>query len=76
MPIYAYRCQDCATLYEERRGFEQADDPSVCPQCESHRAERLISVPVFIRGGSGLGFAGGGCACSTGGTCACKASPN
>ncbi len=71
MPTYEYLCQKCSTVYEERRPYDQADDPSRCPSCGSPRAHRQLST-VMLLGLTG-GSAGGGCACSAGGTCACSA---
>lgn len=77
MPVYIYRCQDCSSVYEERRRFEQIAEPSACPECAGVSVQRLISAPVFIRSGGErsslpLSSAGGGCACSSGGVCACR----
>lgn len=73
MPIYTYRCQDCSIVYEERRRFEQAEEPSNCPTCEGIRVQRLITAPVLLRGSNWLSLGSGGCACSNGGSCACRA---
>jgi putative FmdB family regulatory protein len=73
MPIYAFRCPDCSTEYEERRSYQSIDDKAVCPTCNGERVQRLLSIPVFIRGRSSIPVGvGGGCACSAGGACACK----
>lgn len=82
MPTYEYQCQKCATVYEERRTFARADEPSHCPACRSSRVRRLLSTFIAFSPGSGLALSGGGggCAClswrpgqgSAGGTCACQ----
>lgn len=74
MPTYEYLCQACSTVYEERRTFARADDPSRCPECDSPRVRRLLSTFYAFSPGSSLSL-GGGCACSGGGTCACRATP-
>jgi putative FmdB family regulatory protein len=78
MPTYQYLCQSCSTVYEERRRFAQADDPSHCPECSSPRVRRLLSTFIIFSPGSrgdtsGRPLAGGGCACSAGGACGCSA---
>jgi putative FmdB family regulatory protein len=73
MPLYRFQCTDCSIEYEDRRSYETLDDRAVCPKCQGERVQRLLSIPVFIRGSSSIPVgAGGGCACSAGGTCACK----
>jgi putative FmdB family regulatory protein len=72
MPTYEYLCQKCSAVYEERRTFARADEPSRCPECGSPRVQRQLSS-VILLSLSGAGGGGGGCACSAGGTCACQA---
>ena len=43
MPIYEFLCEDCGP-FEERRPFEEAGNPAVCPGCES-AARRVYSMP-------------------------------
>jgi putative FmdB family regulatory protein len=77
MPIYEYHCFDCDTRFEQRRTYEQSDDPLNCPQCEGERVKRLLSMFAVGVGQSSSSMsvsgrrAGGGCAC--GGACACSA---
>ena len=49
MPMYDYRCKDCAYEFTETHGFnEMAFD---CPECESENLERLIKdAPTFAKG--------------------------
>ena len=48
MPIYEYRCRECAATYEVLHlGRETAADV-VCPSCGSHQATRLISAPAGV----------------------------
>lgn len=43
MPIYEYHCPKCEADFEALvRGDEQAE----CPQCQSKRVEKLLSVPA------------------------------
>lgn len=59
MPLYEYRCPDCDTTFEERRGFAQADDPLNCPECDSPKVKRLLSrVMISLSRGNGSAAAG------------------
>ena len=51
MPIYEYRCGECAQVFEEwQRGFEERD--AHCPVCGG-KSERLISNTSFVLKGTG-----------------------
>ena len=51
MPIYEYRCGECAQVFEEwQRGFEEHD--ANCPVCGG-KSERLISNTSFVLKGTG-----------------------
>ncbi len=51
MPIYEYRCKDCAHVFEEwQKDFE--DRIETCPACGG-QAPRIISNTSFILKGSG-----------------------
>ena|SRR6056297_1892267 len=51
MPIYEYRCEECAQVFEEwQNDFEERDVP--CPVCGGN-SRRLISHSAFILKGSG-----------------------
>ncbi len=52
MPIYEYRCPDCAHEYEKREGFD-APAAQKCPQC-SGTAQRVIHAPPIVFKGSGF----------------------
>ncbi|HEV2527229.1 MAG TPA: zinc ribbon domain-containing protein [Thermomicrobiales bacterium] len=51
MPTYAFRCPDCATTFEERRGFAHADDPATCPSCGGIGATKQMGTPMVFRKG-------------------------
>lgn len=51
MPLYEYRCDECATHFEQRRAMADADKVTVCPSCNSLLTTRLISVVITIGGG-------------------------
>lgn len=66
MPIYEYVCQDCQAKFELRRGFGQADDPTICPNCQGGTARRLLSTfACFSKGDGGATTAVGGSSCAS-----------
>lgn len=58
MPIYEFYCPDCGTEFEKIVFSSTSDVKIVCPNCESERVQKLMSV-----------FSGGGKAVSSCGTC-------
>lgn len=51
MPIYEYRCEECAQVFEEwQKDYEEKALP--CPMCGG-RSKRLISNSAFVLKGSG-----------------------
>ncbi len=77
MPLYDYRCEDCAKPFEARMPVERRNE-AACPACGGRRVVRLmpLSVTVLTGGGPSAGPAddgdccGGGCGESG---CACAA---
>jgi putative FmdB family regulatory protein len=64
MPIYEYRCRKCQKSFEQL--ILSSQDKAACPQCDSTKVERLVSV-FNSRGDSGETVAaggGGGCGCT------------
>jgi putative FmdB family regulatory protein len=60
MPIYEYRCQSCQAEFEVLvRGSEKPE----CPQCESKKLERRLSVVASPGSGGGdpMPMSGGMC---------------
>lgn len=52
MPIYEYRCPDCAHDFELIQKF--SDDPArTCPKCGMENVKKLISQTSFVLKGSG-----------------------
>jgi putative FmdB family regulatory protein len=43
VPIYEFLCGECGS-FEERRSFEEAGNPAVCPGCGT-TAQRVYSMP-------------------------------
>jgi len=70
MPIYEYRCNQCQREFER---FVQGAQAAVeCPECQSERVTKRLSV-VGVRSGAGsvpaTGMSRGGCC---GGGCGCR----
>jgi len=77
MPLYEYRCNDCASVFELLRPMAERSVSAVCPGCESRSAMPLISrvaagpadldagLPAADRAApaGGGGCCGGGCGC-------------
>jgi putative FmdB family regulatory protein len=69
MPIYEYACAECETHFEK---LVHGAAAVACPQCQSPRVNRLLSLvgvrtqgagaPAPASGGPG-GCCGGGCGC-------------
>jgi putative FmdB family regulatory protein len=76
MPIYEYRCNDCASTYELMRPMAEREIATVCPKCESRASMPLISrvnagigsptggAAAYSDGGGSGGCCGGNCGCS------------
>ena len=76
MPMYEYRCADCAVTYEVLRPMNQRNLSAVCPNCESRASMPLISqiassgrewtsgTTSQLPSGGGGGCCGGGCGCN------------
>jgi putative FmdB family regulatory protein len=53
LPIYEYRCPDCAHEFEALQ--RMSDDPiGVCPNCASTAVARVLSAPAIHFKGSGF----------------------
>ncbi len=52
MPMYEYECQECEHVFEE---LVYGDERVACPQCQSQKLEKLISVPARPQAESGAG---------------------
>lgn len=51
MPLYDYRCEDCAHTFEADRPISRRDDAE-CPQCGARKVKRLVRG-VGVLGGLG-----------------------
>ena len=74
MPLYEYRCNDCAAVFELLRPMAERSVTALCPSCEGRSAMPLISMvaagPGNLEAGlpapdraapRGGGCCGGGC---------------
>jgi len=43
MPIYEYRCNECAEAFEKFLRFSEADRTPVCPKCQSQDTHKKLS---------------------------------
>ena len=76
MPLYEYRCNDCAATFEMLRQSSERELAALCPRCESTASMPLISrvnagsgartggAAAFADGGGAGGCCGGSCGCS------------
>ena len=55
MPLYEYSCRSCEHTFET---LVFGDEKVTCPECESAKLERLMSVPGLAQVST---TAGGGC---------------
>ncbi len=53
MPLYEYRCQDCAHVFTRLQRVGAGSDGLSCPSCGSGRVERRLST--FASGPSSSG---------------------
>ena len=51
MPLYKFRCPDCATLFEEKRSFARSDDPALCPTCGGRQTAKVFASAMFYTPG-------------------------
>ncbi len=51
MPLYDYACRRCQNEFEAL--VDNTDEAVDCPECNSRRTERMMSVPAKPRSESG-----------------------
>ena len=73
MPLYEYRCNDCASVFEVIRPMAQRELAAVCPRCESRASMPLISRVALAQAEPGARTQGSGGGCACGGSCGCGA---
>lgn len=70
MPIFNYKCNKCATAFEEFEGVIAKEEEPECPECSSTDVEKALST-FSVGAGKGSSSAVPSCqtgSCSTG-TC-------
>ena len=73
MPIYEYRCSQCALEFERLRPMGRADEPGPCPQCGSSAVLRCLSTfASFSREGGATRAVAGSGGCSSCGSSNCS----
>jgi len=66
MPIYEFKCKDCAHTFEELCKMGSNGRGMRCPACEGKRVQRVMSrFAARSSGRDGEASAVGGSACST-----------
>lgn len=71
MPVYVFQCQDCQEVFEVRASFKEKEaglEP-LCPQCESHQTQQMITAGLFIRGSNGASLSLPACGPTAGPGC-------
>jgi putative FmdB family regulatory protein len=68
MPLYEYRCSECATSFEKL--VRSWTEVVLCPSCASAQVEKQLSTFAFAGTGGSAASGGGGCGCGRGG-CGC-----
>jgi len=53
MPLYEYRCNNCAREFEKIVSFSEADLKQQCPSCGSSQTNKKISAAMVIGGTTG-----------------------
>lgn len=54
MPLYEYRCRDCARILTELRKASEREEPVQCPDCGGE-ADVILSTFATSAGSSGPG---------------------
>ena len=68
MPVYEYRCAECASIFEKLVPMSTDGGPTPCPECGG-RSDKQLST--FAALGAERTASGGGGGCCGGGGCAC-----
>jgi len=63
MPIYEYRCEECAETFEVFVRSPSQETSPICPKCGGQKVKKAVSL--FGVGGSGSSLGG---ACGSGPT--------
>ncbi len=69
MPVYEYRCVECADTFERLVPMSSNGSPTECPQCGA-QADKQFSTFAALGTERTVTASRGGC-CGAGGSCAC-----
>lgn len=53
MPIYEFRCLDCANMYEILAFTREDGEATICPKCGSPSTQKIVSTFAVSTSGSG-----------------------
>ena len=65
MPLYEYRCRDCAALFEMLQGMGEGSDGLCCPQCGGAGVERQLSTFAGMTASTSAAAAGSTSGCGS-----------
>jgi len=65
LPLYEYKCPDCAARFEVLQRMSEGPDGVHCPQCGAERVERQLSTFAATSSGSSS-WAGASADCGSG----------
>lgn len=58
MPLYEYRCENCAHKFQLMQSIKAREEETSCPECQHNKVRRLMSsFASQIRGDHKPGFA-------------------
>jgi putative FmdB family regulatory protein len=67
MPIYEYECSECGDSFEKMVRFSEADQPQICPTCQSQNTKKKISVFASLGGAGNESGGSASSSCGSGG---------
>ena len=71
MPVYEYRCAECASTFEKLVSMSADGGPTPCPECGGRSDKQLSTFAALGAERTGSSGGGGGCCGGGGGGCAC-----
>ena len=48
MPLYAFRCAECSSEFEERFVRVSAEPKANCTECGSEKTEKIFGIPASV----------------------------
>ena len=65
MPLYEYRCRDCAALFEVLQSMGEGSDGLSCPRCGGDAVERQLSTFAGMTASASAAAGGSTSACGS-----------